>query len=212
MSLSLALLREDLRIHLGMDETDLPDVETDRLLNRSWWPMAATLRFAERDATTTFDTVASTSAYDIPVEVDSVQKVIAKKEGETSFYSLIKITDWNMFELKDTEDEDRPKYYSRRGSDFILYPTPDAVYNIEVKFLQTLDDIQSSGLDVPQEWHEVVLWGAISRGFFVRGDWNRGKEAQNQQAIYLQSLDTQDAKEHEDSIYSGLRPIRRRYP
>jgi hypothetical protein len=135
-----------------------------------------------------------------------------QQAGEDAWEPLSNISDWNMFDLKDSSLEERPTHYSIRGSSFILWPNPDDVYDVEVKYLRTLADIQASGPDAPQEWHEVILWGAISRGFFARGDWNRGTAAQNQQALFLQTLDTQETKNQEDHIYSGLRVVRRRYP
>jgi hypothetical protein len=196
-----------------MDETDLPDVDADRLLNRSWWAMAAQLRFSEKDATYSFQTSAGVNNYPLPVDSDGVQRVILQDVGETEWEPLVKINDWNMFSLSaNLTDTDKPTHYSRRDSSFVLYPTPDQEYEVQVKYLRTLADIESSGPDAPQEWHEVVLWGALSRGFFARGDWNRGNLAQNQQAIYLQSLDTQEDREQEDKVYSGVRVLRRRYP
>jgi len=212
MPLSLAILRQDLRTHLGMDDLDLPDSDADRLLNRSWWTISSQLRFYERDATYSFVTVAGTDTYPLPTDSDVIQRVVLQQAGEDAWEPLSNISDWNMFDLKDSSLEERPTHYSIRGSSFILWPNPDDVYDVEVKYLRTLADIQASGPDAPQEWHEVILWGAISRGFFARGDWNRGTAAQNQQALFLQTLDTQETKNQEDHIYSGLRVVRRRYP
>ena len=196
-----------------MDETDLPNTDADRLLNRSWWAMSSQLRFSEKDGTYNFSTVAETNAYALPTDSDAIQKVVLRFAEGDPWEPLIKISDWNMFSLSaDTKDEGVPTHYARRGDNFILWPVPDDEYSVSVKYLKTLADIQSSGPEAPQEWHEVVLWGAISRGFFARGDWARGTSAQNQQAIYLQALDTEEDREQEDRIYAGVRPLRRRYP
>jgi len=211
MSLSLTLLRADLRTHLGMDITDLPDADADRLLNRTWWALSSQLRFDEKDGVFDFITTAGTVSYNTPTDYEAVQKVILESSDE--WHPLVKIADWNMFSLSaNLEDKDVPTHYSIRDSNLILHPTPDKVYNVAVKYLKTLDDIQSSGPEAPQEWHEVVLWGGISRGFFARGDWNRGMAAQNQQAIYLQAIDTKEDRSQEDRVYSGMKVLRRRYP
>lgn len=212
MSLSLAILRQDLRLHLGMDDLDLPNADADLLLNRAWWMLSSQLRFSEKDAVYTFSTVSGTESYALPTDSDAIQKVILQESGEDAWDTLTNISDWNMFELKDQETEGRPTHYSRRGSNFILWPNPDNVYDVRVKYLRTLADIQASGPDAPQEWHEVILWGAVSRGFYAIGDWTRGQQAQAQQSLLIQSLDTQETKEHEDRVFSGLRVYRRRYP
>ena len=213
MSLSLTLLRADLRTHLGMDDTDLPDAEADRMLNRSWWAVSSQLRFDEKDAVHSFLTVAGTSTYSVPTDYEALQKVILQYPGDAEWEPLTKIADWNMFSLSaNTQDTERPTHYSIRAGQLVLWPTPDDEYSVALKYLKTLDDIQSSGPEAPQEWHEVVLWGAISRGFFARGDWNRGTAAQNQQAIYMQAIDTPEDRSQEDRVYSGMKVIRRRYP
>lgn len=212
MSLSLIELREDLRGALGQDEDDLTDAAADRLLNRSWWAISSQVRFYEKDATHSFDTVIGTNNYSLPTDSETIQKVALLKSGETDWSPLTKINDWNAFTLtQNSTDTDQPTHYSRRADNFILWPTPDEVYSVAVKYLKTLSDILSSGAEVPQEWHEVILWGAVSRGFMQRGDWNRSNLAQNQQALYLASLDTEEAKDQEDRVYSGVKVYKRSY-
>lgn len=212
MSLTLALLRQDLRTHLGMDEDDLPNTDADRLLNRAWWPIAAQVGFHEKDAETSFLTVAGTRSYSIPTDSDAIQRVVAQGPDDDGYYALTKIDDWSIFEKRDDEDQAAPTHYSRRGDQFILWPNPDDEYTVLVKYQQTLTDIDASGPGVPQEWHEVILWGAVNRGFLLRGDFNRASAAQNQQGLYLNSLTTQKDREHEDRHLSGLRVLKRRYP
>lgn len=212
MSLTLALLREDLRDHLGKNSTNLPDVEADRLLNRTWWALSSQLRFAERDAVDTFTTVAGTESYALPTDSEAIQRVTIQHIDSTDWDALIKVDDWNMFAKKEDEEEAYPTHYSRRGAEFILWPNPDNAYDVRVKYLRTLADIQASGPEAPQEWHEVILWGAIARGFFALGDWDRGSKAQAQQALYITSLDTEEIRDTEDRTFSGLRVIKRKYP
>lgn len=212
MSLTLALLREDLRDHLGKNSTTLPDVEADRLLNRTWWALSSQLRFSERDAEDSFTTVQGTDTYAIPTDSEAIQRVVIQDTDSSMWEALTKIDDWNMFTKKDDTDQGFPTHYARRGDDFILWPNPSAEYDVRVKYLRTLADIQASGPEAPQEWHEVILWGAIARGYFSFGDWDRGAKAQQQQALYIQSLDTEEVRDTEDRAFSGMKVIRRKYP
>lgn len=212
MSLSLALLREDLRTHLGMDSDDLPDADADRLLNRAWWPMAAQINFSEKETEYSFTTVDGTQEYNFPSDSDAVERVIIRDPDSNTWEPISKIDDWTMFDKQDDDEDAMPVYYSRRNNVFVFYPVPDAAYDVKVKYQQTLSDLQASGPGVPQEWHEVILWGAVSRGFFQLGDWNRGQQAQVQQATYLNSLKTQEERETIDRPTVGLRVLKRRYP
>lgn len=212
MSLTLALLRSDLRDHLVKNSTNLIDADADRLLNRTWWALSSQLRFSERDAVHTFTTVAGTEAYAFPTDSEAIQRVTVQYVDSSAWDPLTKIDDWNMFVQKDDTDRAYPTHYARRGSEFILWPNPDDAYSVRVKYLRTLADIQATGPDAPQEWHEVILWGAIARGFFSFGDWDRGSKAQAQQALYITSLDTEEIRDTEDRAFSGLRVIKRAYP
>lgn len=212
MSLTLALLRTDLRTHLGMDTTDLPDADADRLLNRSWWALSSQLRFSAKDAEVYFDTTAGTRTYAYVTNFDAIQKVVIQYTNETDYTPLIRIDDWNMYDRRNDDEQGFPTHYSWNNASLVLWPNPDAAYLVRVKYLKTLQDIQASGPETPQEWHEVVLWGAVSRGFFNLGDWTRGQQAQAQQAIYLQSLDLPEERALEDRKYSGMRVMRRQYP
>jgi hypothetical protein len=212
MSLTLALLREDLRDHLGKNSSTLDNTAADRLLNRTWWALAAQLRFNERDAEHTFTTVDGTDTYALPTDSEAIQRVVIQDTDSSGWEPLTRIDDWSMFPLKDDTDESLPTHYSRRGDDFILWPCPGDEYDVRVKYLRTLADIEASGPDAPQEWHEVILWGAVARGFFADGDYDRGTKAQAQQALYIQSLDTEEVRETEDRVYSGIRVLKRKYP
>lgn len=212
MSLSLANLRAELRTHLGKNSNQLPDADADKLLNRSWWAISAQLRFNEREAIDSFTTTAGTDEYDIPVDSSAIQAVTIQGPDETDWNRLNRIDDWNMFAKKEDSEQDYPTHYSRRNNKFVLWPNPDNEYDVRVKYLRTLDDIQSSGPDAPQEWHEVVLWGAVARGFFADADWTRGNQAQQQQATYISQLDTQETRDREDRSMSGVKVYRRRYP
>ena len=167
MSLSLADLRSDLRIHTGKGAS-LSDGEADQLLNRAWWPLAAQLKFSEKDAEFTFTTVSGTQEYSFPSDSDSVQRVVVYDSDSQEWVPLVKQDDWNMFAKQDNDEDAFPVYYSRRNDQFIFFPVPDDEYDVRVKYQQTLADLQTSGPGVPQEWHEVILWGAVARGFFRR--------------------------------------------
>lgn len=190
----------------------MDNTAVDRLLNRAWWPMAAQLRFNEKDAEFTFTTVAGQQNYAFPSDSDSVERVVVRDSQTSSWEPLLKVDDWNMFEKQDDDEDAFPTHYSRRGNEFIFYPVPDEEYEVKVKYQRTLADIESSGPGVPQEWHEVILWGAVARGFFILGDWVRGKAAEAQQATYLAVLNTQEERETFDRPFSGVKVYKRRYP
>jgi hypothetical protein len=213
MSYTLGLLRADLRTALGVDNQELTDAAADRLLNRSWWEMQSIVRFSEGEGESSFLTVDGTREYNMPTsDIMAVQSVILQHPEESDYTRLIRIDDWNMFPLRDDSRTGRPTHYSRRDDKFILFPNPDREYQVRVKYRKTLEDISVLGPEIPQEWHEVILWGAVSRGFDLFGDVNRATVYRNKQALSFQLLESQETKELEDLRYSGVTILRRRYP
>lgn len=217
MSLTLTLLREDLRNHLGVDSTDLDDTDADRLLNRAWWDLAQEMRWPDRESEYTFITTADDQVYDslstnIGSAEDEIQRMIIQDLDTDEWIPLIRIDDWNMFPLRDENNTSFPTHYARRGYEYILHPIPDNAYTIKVKVLRSLQNIQSTGPEAPREWHEVILYGAVARGFRSLGDWNRANAAEETQAFYRVRLSTHEERDKEDSHFSGLRPYRRAYP
>lgn len=212
MSYTLALLREDLRTHLGMDINDLPDAAADRLLNRSYWNLQSKLRFPMQESELTFPTVADYDTYDLVLDEEGIQRITIFDPALERELFLVKVDDWNMFPLYDATLTGQPTHYSRRADSIILWPMPDDDYTMRVKYRMTLADISTNGPEVPQEWHEVILMGAIYRGFFSRGDTNRGQKFRTEWSLLVNNLDTTEEKEKEDNHYSGMRVIKRRYP
>ncbi len=196
-----------------MDSDDLPTTNADRLLNRSYWWLLAKLRFKAQETETSFTTVAEQRAYADVVDVEAVQSIAyhLADGSEDAYDPLIKIDDWNMFPQRDDEVTGRPTHYSRRGDDLIFYPNPDAAYTVRVKLRATLVDIQSSGTELPREWDEVILMGAVYRGYFLRGDINRSEKFRVEWMSLVNSLPTDEEKEMEDVRYSSFKVIRPRY-
>lgn len=212
MSYTLALLREDLRTSLGMDSDDLDNTAADRLLNRAWWELQSAVRFSEGEGETTLSLVDGTVAYAMPTsDIMAIQSVVLE-DSDDLWQRLIRIDDWNMFAKRDDTETDTPTHYSRRNDELVFWPCPDEAYSVLIKYRKTLQDIQTSGPEIPQEWHELILWGAVSRGFDLRGDTNRAQIYRNKQAISLSLLKPQETKETEDVRFSGFTLMRRRYP
>lgn len=218
MSFTLDQFRADLRNHLGMDNIDLPQNSTttvtgaDSLLNRSYWNLVSLLKFNAAEEEYSLTTVINQREYDISVDEESIQRVIILDRNDEDNYSfLIKIDDWNMYPLRQDESIGTPTHYARRNDQLILHVKPDDEYTIRVKYLKTLDDIQTSGAGLPRQWDEVILMGAIERGFYLRGDLNRANHFHNVWANLVNTLPSDTEKEMEDVRYSGFKVIRPRY-
>jgi hypothetical protein len=80
-----------------------------------------------------------------------------------------------------------------------------------VYYKKTLGDILTTGTGLPKGWDEVIMYGAIWRGFAKLGDWNRKQQAKATQAELVGPKKPTKVKELEDTRMAGIAFIRRPY-
>lgn len=216
MGLSQAQLRTELREHLGVDDTELDNTNADLLLNRSWWEVADAVDFREKETSESENTVEGTNTIALSslTNAESIQRVVIEDYHSLQHIPLepIDLDDYEREYVDQTYARGQPTRYFRRGSNIILYPTPDRVYEVTIYYLKTLADIAASGFDVPQTWHDPILYGAVWRGFARFGDWNRKQAARATQLEMLSAKTPVKVKEKEDLRYAGVAVMRPRYP
>lgn len=217
MPLSITVLRTELREHLGLDEDELDSTAADALLNRSWWEVMDKLDFREKESKTTFDTVIGTPNYDMPMGYDALLMLSISGADETDTLRVqLDRSDQKIYEQEHDEAVTayaKPTKYHRYNDGIWLAPTPDKVYTINVNYLTTLEDLSNSNATppIPQSWHEIILYGAVWRGFMRIGDYNRKQAAQQTQIGLINSMSPVSSKEEFDSSLAGLNFIRRAY-
>jgi hypothetical protein len=211
MNISVAQMRTELRTHLGLDSTELPDPDADLLIDRSAAELMSKFHFVATQDEQTITTVAGTSTYSVPASTDSIEGLYI--EDLISFqHSPVDRTTFDFYQqnFQNTSDaEGKPTLYFRRGDNIILYPTPDDVYTLTLYRRKVLGDFSSGGTFFgTQEWYEVVLYGAITRGFHKLGDYQRAQASATFQASLVSSITPTEAKEEYDSHRAGVDFIR----
>lgn len=212
MGFTLAQLRTEVREHLGVgDEFLTPDV--DNLINRSWWEIQKKFKFRETDEDYTFSTVAGTREYDLPTGLSSIDR-LSLIDTNDKHQQLIQVSLDNAIQLKDDDSssEDQPIKYQRRGDKILLYPTPDDVYTIVLYYQATLADVLSGGPAIPQDWHEIILYGAVSRGHSRFGSIQKSSAFAQMQAALIASAIPTEVAETVDTRYAQVQVLRPRYP
>lgn len=214
MPLSLQQLRDDLRIHLGVDDIELPNISADLLLNRSWWKVSDNYKFKEKEVTTTIPTIIGTDNYALPADIENIENVQIKDLNSLE-WSPLTYRDETRFQADVTDNVSSraiPEFYTNRGGRLTIQPAPDAVYSIRVHYVGRLADLVAAGAPIPQAWHEAILYGAIWRGFAQFGDYNRSSQAK---ATQYELLNTQEpVRERElkaDTQHAGVQILRRVY-
>lgn len=214
MSLTLQNFRDELREHCGVDSVEWPDPTTDQLLNRSFWEVQDLYEFREEDATVDIAVVAGTSEYTLQADQDSIESVRIL-DNNSSEWDAIGFEDDRQFTentSNNTSSRAKPTNYSRRGNKIVFRNVPNASYTIRVHYRKSLGDVLTAGTGIPKSWDEVVLYGAIWRGFAKLGDWNRKQQAKATQAELTQPKKSTEVKELGDTRMAGVSFARRPYP
>lgn len=208
MGFTVDELVEELRSHLGLDSDELDDAAALFLLNRSYWEVLNRFPLREKEKTATFQTVASTYSYELPAEFDALRLISIEDLNDQSHTPLNRLTSFRYESLYQnaTDAEAKPTDYLREGTCIKLWPTPDDSYTITIKYWANLDDLSTGSTepDVPREWHEVILYGAVHRGFIKLKDFAQANAIKAQQSILINNLVMVEAEEEGDSHLSGL--------
>lgn len=146
----------------------------DEMCNRHPWT------FLEATVTNVGTIVASwslTTATNFPTDVRSLLVVYNSTLDQTLKGVETKtVYDQYFADISNTA-QGAPQWFYNIGTDYRLYPTPDAVYTFSLVYLKTpavIDDVADT-LTVPSRYHRIVMTGALAYLYFMRDDDGKGK-------------------------------------
>lgn len=214
-SFTVTNFRTELRTHLGVDSTDLPNADADLLLNRSKWQMEEELDLHQNKIHTTFNTVDGTFSYAQAFPIEVIETLALNDLDSEKFVPLFPISedDYNSIYSTDVEQEGKPEKYFMRGSNLILWPTPDDAYEIQVTRKEILDDLSDSvtTISTSRALQEIILIGAVMRGFQRMRDFNSFYRTRDIYNGLIRTYQTRDVKEQDNWHYAQVNPILNKY-
>lgn len=215
MSINLGLLRTELREHLGVDSGELSDSSADLLLNRTYWELMAKFHFRETESSTTMTTTQGMREYPVPVDLDSlrISAIVDPLSGQHTQLERMTIKQYESDYSQDTEEQGFPTKYFRADGSIVLWPTPDDTYTIVLHYRTRLNDLADSGdiPNFPQDWHEIILKGAVWRGYTRFGDYQRSPKAKSDYYDAIATAVPTESKEEFDSSTAGVSVLGRDY-
>lgn len=202
----------------GADEVDMPDSMVDEYLNMSLWDLEARYPFKEKECVITAPLLAGVREYGLPSMLDAIINVsIIDTEDEHKRFKLHRITFAREGESPDGVSEEGargfPIWYHRRNWTLVLTPVPDVSdrYIVEVTLWRTIASLIEGSVDtvdLPRNWHELVVEGAITRAHFYNEDYNLAQQAANFQIGKVRAAVAVVTKEEKDARYARLRVMR----
>lgn len=221
MIIDLTALRKQVRRPLGTGGPDGtfidedPDDMVDEWVNYSYRELLHRYAFREKEVTALTDTERGKRNYPMPAPHDGLRQIDILHPVSLQHTTLIamSVTDYTNKWNESESAFSFPTHYVRENCLFRLWPTPDDVYELTVRYWGILLDLQTGHLsiDIPDIWYEPIKLGAIARGFREHGDYARANINDKLQAQMLTNMTTIQTKEEEDYHYSGLEVLGREY-
>lgn len=217
MGLSVAQLIAKLRKATGQDEDDLTDADATLQLNIAYWELLDKFPFREKETRTTFVTQAGVRAYNAPSPFEALKHLAIKDlDSDSDQHTPIDQMGHDVYEQKYNESSDnqgQPTHYVREACQILLYPTPDDVYTLTMRYWTTLDDLSSSqSPQIPQSWHELIYFGALWREFMDIGDHQRMASTLRIWDKMVNTAVPVEAKEEINNPRAGIEVILPSYP
>lgn len=218
MGMTTDSLISELREHSGLSEDELSPPDALLILNRSYWEVLDKFPFREKEQTANFSTVAGTRNYTVPSPFEALRQLSIQNPSNNEFTPLDRadIYTHEMTRDSDTDARGFPTRYLREKNAIRLYPVPDDVYSISIKYLTVLDDLDNitnvRNPNLPQSWHEIILYGGLWRLYLRLRDFSASNQYKIQQLALINSAVPVEAKEEFDSHTAHLEVLGRDYP
>jgi len=213
MTINLDTLRTKMRTHTGEDEFDIDDPGVDLLLNQSYWELMDKFEFREKERIAESNFVIDQRLYTAPSPFEALQHIAVVEDAtagtNTGEHHKLRRMDLKWYEDNYNEGQGRtglPTHYARRDNGFFVWRTPDLAYGMIIYYWTTLADLVADidVPDLPQVWHEIIMYGGVWRRFLELGDMVRHREMRNAQIGLINSTQPVESKEEGDSRFSGV--------
>jgi hypothetical protein len=215
MTIALSTLRTEVRESLAVDATDMPDATIDLLLNRTYWELLEKFHIRETESSTTLTTNQGQREYLLPPDFESlrISAIIDPETNQHHKLSMFSVKEYEALQNDDVENEEFPTHYFRANESLILWPTPDDTYTVILHYRQTLADLSDAAPSaaLPKSWQELLIFGAVFRGWFKLNDYDRANSAKAHYIGMINSMVPQESKEESDTSTAGLQVLGREY-
>ena len=211
--LSLQNIRDGVRKTTGEDESDLPNTDLDILINKAFWEISDKLPFRVKQKTVTFDTLQGAATYDVPSNFDALRSISLLTASSFDAHVVLTQMSHQEYEasyIEDSSAQSQPTKYLREANCIRLWPTPDGIYTVTLKYDAILADLTDTNNypPLPQVWGEIIEYGASWRRFREFGDYQRLNQNVAIQRSLIASTQSQEAKELKDNKLAGLQVVR----
>jgi hypothetical protein len=151
---------------LGDDFDTTRETDAGRFINQALGRLHRALRLATADARAIVTTVAGTNVYALPTDY------VALADDEAILYETDVLEPLDVSELDQIPPvSGQPRYFALSENLILLYPSPDAEYELTMRYraVQTLDD-DSDVPDLPEDQQMHLAWFARAKLYLLTDD------------------------------------------
>lgn|SRR5690606_9580117 len=203
MGLDLTSLRNGIYKPIGIEPNspEMPFVDVDLYLNRAFWEIQNKFPLKEKHVTSTFQTTAGIRNYDVSYPTEAVLHIAIEEPTRKEHIPLDKITA-NTYESIYRDDEEEwgmPTKFVLEGCIVRFWRTPDQEYTVIIRRLVALNDlgVLVTTPNVPNVWHEIILYGGLWRAYIDVGDHVRANNIKLLQSELINTIVPTEAKEEQ---------------
>ena len=171
MAKRLGAYRASVRAALGHPPQDMiSDQEVDDAINESYYEIARLFAHRRLKRDTTITTVDGTQEYALPSDYFWMRYVRDGTNAKTLVHK-------NLEFIQETygTDTGQPEHWETEDQNLMLGATPDGTYTLREWYMarpaRLTATVQKDVLD--EEWEEILKRGAIYRGFYTVGEYDR---------------------------------------
>lgn len=212
VGLTLAMLRDELFLAIG-SRADVPPSRLNLWVNLAYADVTSSVELDELQSSFTLSTVIDQHLYLLPSAVGITKGAALYNPTRYSILGgrLLDKSDLNEYRMSE-EATGEPRSYFRSADLLVLYPAPDAVYEIAIDFLirpDLLVDDEDAPI-LPYELQEGILLAARYKAFTQLLEFDKSAPALNDYIAFMRRKLDKTAAEDSGKIVGSLVPRRGR--
>lgn len=217
--------RSEILAHLGFEAGGLSNPILDDFTLRSMWELTNNYKWREVEGESGEITLTTSTDYlDYAIPYTAITGVFLKNPDTLQWEKLIYRSRDTFItnKIDDASAEGKPEFYWQSGDTsgypadpagagtlvtrLYFQPVPDQDYTINIYFERQLTNLSDSYTmsPIPREAHELILYGAVYRGFVRLRDFNSAERMKSFQDHLLSRYVPQEAKEEKDRRHARL--------
>jgi hypothetical protein len=155
-------------------------------------------------ATGTINSVVDQNSYTFPADLLSMRSIYYDSQ-KLQFYKRTEYDEYINKVDPLEEQSGTPILYTRWGTEFLLYPKPDSIKQIKMRYLQRPTEVTVEGdtVPLPLEYHNRVVEYCLQQAYQTDEDWDASTQMSSQLSDGLTRLKEQETFQDKE-FYPGI--------